>query len=62
MLCNVSKLDQDKLDKISALEKELGKTLVAYTCSELDAAKLDDAQLSRLKQVEDELNVSLVAY
>ncbi len=62
MLCTVAQLEKDKIADIQALEKKLGKTLIAFSCkSNVEIAKLKDDELSQIKQIEKRLNISLVA-
>ncbi|MCR9140644.1 MAG: hypothetical protein NXI24_00115 [bacterium] len=61
MLYNVSKLDANKLEAVQRLEKDLGKTFIAFTPYDLKPADLSEAELARIKKLEDELSVSLVA-
>jgi hypothetical protein len=62
MLCSLStKLGQQELGQIGDLEKQLGVTLLAFTCHPLDPAKLDEGQLEKIAQLEDALGISLVA-
>ena len=62
MLCSLTtRLGDDQLAQIDALEKELGVTLLAFSCHSLDAASIDEDQLGRVKDLEDKLGVSLVA-
>ncbi len=62
MLCTVAQLEKDKLADIQALEKKLGKTLIAFSCRDnVETAKLKDDELSQIKQIEKRLNISLVA-
>jgi hypothetical protein len=62
MLCSLTtKLGDEELGQIDALEKELGVTLLAFTCHPLDPASIDDGQLGRVKDLEEKLGISLVA-
>jgi len=61
MLCSLTKLGDDQLAQIGALEKELGVTLLAFSCHTMDPAAIDDGQLGRVKELEEQLGVSLVA-
>ena len=61
MLCNIAKLENDKLEAIQKLEKEVGKTLVAFSCHDVKPAELSDDQLSKIKAAEDEIGFALVA-
>jgi hypothetical protein len=62
MLCSLAtKLDQEQIEQITSLEKELGVPILAFACHQLDAAPMDTAQVDRLKALEDRLGVALVA-
>jgi hypothetical protein len=62
MLCSLStKLDEAGISQISALEEELGVTLLAYQCHPLDPAALDEGQLTKITALEEQLGVALVA-
>ncbi len=62
MMCSVStKIDDSALASITDLEKELGKTIVAYDCHSLSPSSLNDEQLKKLQDVESKLGCSLVA-
>jgi len=62
MLCSLAtKLGDDQLAQIGTLEKELGVTLLAFSCHPLDPAAIDDGQLARVKALEEKLGISLVA-
>ena len=61
MLCSLSKLEEKDLDEIRALEKDLGKTVLAFSCHKTDPAALDDDKLARLQALENRLGMSLVA-
>jgi len=62
MLCSLaSGLGQEDLGEITRLERDLGVTVLAYTCHEVEPASLDDEQLGRLRDLEDTLGVRLVA-
>jgi hypothetical protein len=61
MLCSLAKLEQEKLAVIQALEQKTGSTVLAFSCSNLEAAVLDQAQLNQLQSLEKDLGLSLVA-
>lgn len=62
MLCSLStKLTEKELSAIKDLERELGKTLLAFTCHKVDPAEINDEQLAKLQKVENELGISLIA-
>jgi hypothetical protein len=61
MLCTLAHLEKDKLADVQSLEKTLGKTLIAFSCKDVDIVPLKDDEITRIKEVEKKLNVSLVA-
>lgn len=62
MLCSLSnKLNEDNLKSIQHLEKELGKTLLAFSCHDVKPSKLSDGELSKIQKLENDLSISLVA-
>ena len=56
-----ARLNKDQISKLLELEKEIGKTIIAYEPVE-PIAKLDEEQLKRIKEVEKELGIILVGY
>lgn len=62
MLCSLStKVTEDTMATITDLEKDLGKTLLAFQCHSLKPSDLSESQLQRIKAAETKLGVSLVA-
>jgi hypothetical protein len=61
MFCTVAQLEEHKLADIQALEKKLGKTLIAFSCKNVEIAKLKDDELIQIRQVEQKLHISLLA-
>jgi hypothetical protein len=62
MLCSIAtKLGEQDLGEIEALERELGMTILAFSCHPVDPAEADEGQLDRIREVEGRLGVSLVA-
>ncbi len=61
MVCTFAHLEKEKLADIQTLEKKLGKTLLAFSCGEVDVVSLKEDEISQIKQVEKKLNISLVA-
>ena len=57
----IAKLDAETIDKIQAMEEELGHSIVALEPF-YPPANLTDAQISKLKSLEQELGVVLLAY
>ncbi len=62
MICSLAtKITAETIDAINALEKKLGKTLLAFQCHDLKPSELSDDQVRILKQTEGKLGISLVA-
>jgi hypothetical protein len=61
MLCSYSKLEPRNLEEIKALEKEIGATLLSFSCQDIATAKIDEKALGKIKQLETRLGVALVA-
>lgn len=61
MMCSLATLDEAKLTKVKELEGRLGKTLLAFSCGEMDADALDEGALTQIKETEDTLGIALVA-
>lgn len=62
ILCSFSKAGKGELDEIQALEKELGKTLLAFSCPEMKiAGDLSEEQLKKIHDLEKKLGIVLMA-
>jgi hypothetical protein len=62
MLCSIStRLSEEELAEIGALEEKLGLTMLAFDCHPVDPAPIDDRQLTGIKQLEEKLGISLIA-
>jgi len=62
MLCSLAtKVPDETVAAINSLEKDLGKTLLAFQCHNLKPSDLSEAELKRIQEVETKLGVSLVA-
>lgn len=60
--CSLGKLDKSEKEAVESLEKELGKTILAFRCNiNAKPADLTEEELNRIREVEDKLNLSLVA-
>lgn len=57
----IAELDANGLERLRALENELGSTIIAYR-PESPFTPLDGEQLRRLQELERELGVVLLAY
>ena len=61
MLCSLASLDKEKVEAIQALEKKIGKTVLAFSCRDLKVDSLKDDEISQRKEAETRLGLSLVA-
>ena len=61
MLCSLSQLAANDLDQITHLERQIGHTLLAFSCHTSDPAALTAEQLDKVKALEAHLGISLVA-
>jgi hypothetical protein len=61
MLCNLSKLDEAKLQEIRTVEQKVGKTLLAYNCYNVSPADLSSDEISQITEAEKKLGVVLIA-
>jgi hypothetical protein len=61
MLVSVSPLDEDGLAAVQALERETGRTLVAFSPLPLVSDEVGDDELARIRDLEARLGVMLVA-
>ena len=62
MMCSLAtKVTDDTIKAINALEEDLGKTLLAFQCHDLKPSELSEQELEKIRKIENELGVSLVA-
>ncbi len=61
MLCTVANLDKRQLETVQSLEKKLGKTVIAFSCKDIQATQLKDDELAQIKEAEKQLGLALVA-
>ena len=62
MLCSLStKLSQADVEKINSLEKELGTTLLAFSCHDTKAADIEEDKIKKIQELEKAMGVNLVA-
>ena len=61
MICSFSNLEQAQLDTVQKLEKDVGKTMLAFSCNDIKPATLKDDELSKLQAAEKENGLVLVA-
>lgn len=62
MLCSLAtEMTADTIKAITDLEKELGKTLLAFQCHNLKPSKLNASELQKIRDTENRLGISIVA-
>lgn len=62
MLCSLANdINAETLKKITDLEKDLGKTLLAFKCHDLNPSLLKSDELAKIEAVEKQLGISIVA-
>lgn len=62
MICSLtSNIDEATLKTVSDLEKDMGKTLLAFSCHAVNPSTLSADELQKVQDVEKKLGVSLVA-
>jgi len=61
VICSYPSLDKEKLDSLQHLEKELGRTFLAYSCQQMEPAQLKPEELARIQSLEKDLGVVIVA-
>jgi hypothetical protein len=61
MLCSYSKTESIDLEAIQGLEKDLGKTMLAFSCHDIKPAELTDEDLAKINELEKKLGIVLVA-
>ena len=62
ILCSFSKPGVDELKEIQNLEKELGVTLLAFSCPETKLApNLTDEQIKKIREIENKVGMILMA-
>lgn len=61
MLCSLSKIESTDLEAIQSLEKDIGKSLLAFTCHDVKPAEIKDEELAKISELEKKLGVVLVA-
>ncbi len=62
MLCSLdTQMTPETHNEISALEQDLGITLLAFRCHDLKPSELSGDELQKIRDVEAKLGLSLVA-
>ncbi|QVL36045.1 hypothetical protein [Aminirod propionatiphilus] len=62
MICSYAGMEGKKLEALQSAEKDLGRTLLAFSCQDLKPAPLSEEQLEHIKALEKELGVVVVAF
>ncbi len=60
-VCGYSTIGKQQLETIDQVEKELGTTILAFSCYDVLAAQLSKEQFGRLRALEQGIGVSLIA-
>jgi glutathione peroxidase-family protein len=61
VLCSYASVTEEKLNALQKMEKEVGQTLLAFSCQQFQPAQLTDEQLEKIQDLEKELGMVLVA-
>jgi hypothetical protein len=61
MICSLASLKDENLETIRSYEKQTGKTLLAFSCSDVNAEELSGEELAKIKELEGRLGMVLVA-
>ncbi|UZJ41398.1 hypothetical protein OO006_13815 [Prosthecochloris sp. SCSIO W1101] len=60
MLSSLSKLSDEQLQEVRALEKSIGKTLLSYSSYNVVADDLTEQELLQVRELEKKLGTALV--
>jgi len=61
LICSYATVDDEKLKSLQKLEKNMGRTLLAFSCQEITPAQLTPEQLESIQALEKDLGVVVVA-
>ncbi len=62
MVCSLdTQMTPEMHQKITALEQDLGKILLAFRCHDMRPSELSQSELQKVREVETQLGLSLVA-
>lgn len=61
MLCSYASINEEKLKALQKIEKELGQTLLAFSCHQAQPARLTEEELKKIQSLEKELGMVVVA-
>lgn len=62
MVCGYSpNISKDHLNTLNDLEKDIGKTVLAFSCKDIKESQLSQDQLAKINDLEKKLEMVLVA-
>ena len=61
MICSFANIDKAKLDELQAMEKKMGKVLLAYICADANPAILSSEEVAQVHDLEKKLGLILYA-
>lgn len=61
MIYDLAQMTADQLRKLQALERETGRTLIAFRSLPAEPAAISETELSRIQALERDLGLTLVA-
>jgi len=61
MIYSVSKLESDHVQAIEQLERETGRTLIAFSPLAVESDSVGDSDLEKIRELERRIGVMLVA-
>ena len=61
MLCSLSRIESSSLEAIQTLENVLGKTLLAFSCYDINPEVVKDEELEQINALEKKLGIVLIA-
>ncbi|MCG8617069.1 MAG: hypothetical protein MI802_12690 [Desulfobacterales bacterium] len=61
MLCSLSNLKEQDVQEIRNIESDLGITLLAFSCHDVEPSILEKEKLDKIQSIEKKLGLSLVA-
>ena len=61
MMCSYADLNSEQLGAVQSLEKSLGKTLLAFSCRDINADTVPEEDLKKIRELGDRLCLQLVA-
>lgn len=62
MVCGYSSnLNKDDLNTLNNLEKDIGKTVLAFSCKDIEESQLSQDQIAKITDAEKKIGMVLVA-